>query len=88
MPSLYIGFADGASRPSQNIASAAWVIFSSTNEFVGSGGLFLGPATNKVAEYEAVIALLTQDSTLGIHHFVVRLDSQLVVSHLTACYSI
>ena len=66
MTSLYIGYADGVSRPSQNIASVAWVIFSSTNEFVGSGGLFLGPTTNNVAEYEAVIALLNQSFALGI----------------------
>jgi ribonuclease HI len=83
-----VRYADGASLSSQNIASASWVIFSSTNEFVGSGGLFLGPATNNVAEYEAAIALLTQAFALGICRLVVQLDSQLVVSHLTTRYSI
>jgi ribonuclease HI len=75
VPSLYIGYADGASCPSQNIASTGWVIFSSTNKFVRLGGLFLGPTTNNVVKYEAVIALLNQASALGIHHLVVRLDS-------------
>ena len=75
VPSIYIGYADGASHSSHNISSAAWVIFSSTNEFIGSGGLFLGPATNNVVEYEAVVALLTHASALGIRHLVVRLDS-------------
>jgi ribonuclease HI len=88
VPSLYIEYADGASRPSQNIASATWVIFSFTNAFVGSGGLFQGPATNNVAEYEVVISLLTQAYALGIHCLMVQLDSQLVVSHLTTCYSV
>ena len=83
VPLIYIRYADGASHPSQNIASTAWFIFSYTNEFVGSGGLFLGPATNNVVEYEAVIALLTQASALGIRCLVVRLDSQLLVPHLT-----
>ena len=88
VPSIYIGYADATSHTSQNIASVAWVIFSSTNEFIGSGGLFLGLATNNVVEYEAVIDLLTQAYALGIYHLVVQLDSQLVVSHLTAHYSI
>lgn len=88
IPSTYIGYADGASRSSRSIASAAWVIFSSTNEFVGSGGIFLGPVTNNFAEYEVVIALLSEASALGIHCLVVQLDSQHVVSHLTAWYSV
>ena len=73
--SIYIRYVDGASCTSWIIASATWVIFSSTNEFVGLGGLFLGPATNNVVEYEAVIALLTQAFALGIHCLVVHLDS-------------
>ena len=85
IPSIYIRYVDGSSRTSHNIASATWVIFFSTKEFVGSSGLFLGPATNNVAEYEAVIALLTQSSTLGICCLVVWLNSQPVVSHLTTC---
>jgi ribonuclease HI len=86
--SSYIRYADGASRSTQNIASVAWVIFSPTNELVSSGGIFLGPATNNIAEYSAVIELMSEASTLGIHHLVVRLDSQLVVSQLNSVYSI
>lgn len=62
--------------------------FSSTNDFVGSGCIFLGPASNNLVEYEAVLALLFEASTLGIRHLVVQLDSQLVLSHLIAQYSI
>ena len=83
VPSTYIGYADGASRSSQNIASTAWVIVSSTNEFVGWGGIFSGLATNNIVEYEAFIPLLFEAYTLGIHSLVVRLDSKLVLSHLT-----
>jgi ribonuclease HI len=49
---------DGASRTSQNIAFIAWVILSPTNEIVISGGIYLGPAMNNVAEYSVVIELL------------------------------
>ena len=75
IPSTYIGYVNGASHSSQNIAYAAWVIFSSTNEFVGSEGIFLGLATNNFVEYEVVIALLSATSTLGICHLVLWLDS-------------
>ena len=71
VPSICIGYVDGSSHSSQNISSTAWVIFSSTNMFVGSGGLFQGPTTNNFMEYESVIALLSQASTLGIHHLAV-----------------
>ena len=79
-PPFYIGYADGANRSSQNVASAAWVIFSPSNKFLDSGDIFLGHATNNLAEYEVVIALMTNASTLGIHSLVVRLDVELVIS--------
>jgi ribonuclease HI len=76
MPSLpYIGFTDGASRSTQNLASTAWVIYAHMNELVGIHGVYLGHATNNIVEYSAVIELLTDTISLGIHHLVVRLDS-------------
>ena len=79
-PQFYIGYADGVNRCSRHTASAAWVIFNPSNEFVDVGGIFLGHATNNLAEYEAVIALMTNASALGILSLVVRLDSELVIS--------
>jgi hypothetical protein len=51
---IFVGFVDGASRHTQNIASAAWVIYHS-DELVSSGGIFLGSTTNNMAEYHVVI---------------------------------
>ena len=48
----------------------------------------LGRATNNIAEYSVVIELLVDAISLGIHHLVVRLDSQLVVLQLSNIYSI
>ena len=79
-PQFYIGYADGANRWSRHTASAAWVIFNPSNEFVDAEGIFLGHATNNLAEYEAVIALMTNASALGIHSLVVQLDSKLIIS--------
>jgi ribonuclease HI len=84
---IFIRFADGASRHTQNIASAAWVIYHS-DELVSSGGIFLGSTTNNVAEYHVVIGLLTEASSLGISRIIINLDSQLVVCQLNRVYVI
>jgi ribonuclease HI len=84
----YIGFADGASRSTRNLASAAWAIYAPTNELISLRGICLGRATNNIAEYSAVVELLVDAIALGIHHLVVRLDSQLVVLQLSNVYSI
>ena len=84
---IFFGFADGASRHTRNIASAAWVIYQ-FDEVVSSGGICLGPATNNMAEYHAVIGLLTQASSLSISRIIIYLDSQLVVYQLNRIYDI
>ena len=87
LSSIHIGFADGASRYTRNLASAAWVVYS-IDELLSSGGMYLGPATNNVAEYRAVIGLLTEAISLGITQLIVNLDSQLVVYQINRIYSI
>ena len=79
--------ADGASRHTRNIASAAWFIYQ-FDEVVSLGGIFLGLATNNMAEYHVVIGLLTQASSLGISRIIVYLDSQLMVYQLNCIYAI
>ena len=72
----------------RNAASTAWVIFNPSNEFLDAKGIFLSRATNNLAQYEAVIALMTNASALGIRSLVVRLDSELVISLLTSHYTV
>ena len=84
---IFVGFADGASRHTRNIASAAWVIYQ-FDEVVSSRGICLGPTTNNMAEYHVVIRILTQASSLGISRIIVNLDSQLVVYQLNRIYAI
>ena len=84
----YYGFADGASRHTRNLASAAWVVYSPSGELTISGARCLGSATNNVAEYQAAIGLMTEALSSGISHLIVHLDSQLVVSQLNGVYSI
>ena len=78
----FIGFADGASHHTCNLASAAWVIYSPSGHLVASRGACLGLASNNVAEYRAVIELLWDALSHGITQLEVRLDSQLVVFEL------
>ena len=82
----YLGFTDGASRHTCNIASTAWVIYSPLGQPVAAGGACLGPASNNVAEYRVVIELLWDALSRGITQLEVRLDSQLVVSQLNRAY--
>ena len=84
----YYGFADGASRHTRNLASAAWVVYSPSGELTISGARCLGSATNNIAEYQAAIGLMTEALSSGITHLIVHLDSQLVVSQLNGIYSI
>ena len=84
----YIGFADGASHHTYNLASAAWVIYYPSRQLVAAGGACLGPASNNVAEYRALIELLWDALSHGITQLKVRLDSQLVVSQLNQAYQV
>jgi ribonuclease HI len=84
----YIGFTDGGSRSTQNLASAAWAIYTPTNELFSSRCVCLGYATNNIVEYSVVIELVIDAISLRIRHLVVRLDSQLVVLQLSNVYTI
>ena len=86
--STYIGFTDGASRHTQNSASAAWVIYTPTGQVLSSGGICLRPSSNNVAEYSSVIELLRDAISHGVHSLEACLDSQLVFSQLNGLYRI
>ncbi len=62
----YIGHADGACRSTRNISSAAWVIYSPYGELVSMHGVSLGQTTNNIAEYSAVVELLSESISFGI----------------------
>ena len=84
----YLGFVDGASCHTCNLASAAWVIYSPSGQFVAVGGACPGPTSNNVVEYRAFIALLWDSLSRGITQLEVHLDSQLVVSQLNRAYQV
>ena len=86
--SVFMGFADGASHHTQNLASAVWVIYTPMVQVLSSGGICLWPSSNNVAEYSVVIELLRDAISHGVHSLEVHLDSHLVVSQLNGLYRI
>ena len=85
---IYIGFTDGASRHTQNLASIAWVIYTPTSQVLSSGGVCLQPSSKNVVEYSVVIELLWDAISHGVLSLEVRLDLQLLVSQLNGSYRI
>ena len=73
--STYIRFADGASHHTQNLASAAWVIYTPMGQVLFLGGVCLRPSSNNVVEYSAVIELLRDVISHGVLSLEVHLDS-------------
>ena len=86
--SIYIGFVDGASRHTQHSASTAWVIYTPMGQVLSLGGVCLRPSSNNVVEYSANIELLRDAILHGILSLEVRLDSELIVSHLNGLYHV
>ena len=71
----FYGFNDGACRHTLNLALATWVLHSPAKYLVSSGAVWLGSATNNIAEYEAVIGLLTEAASQNVCDLVVLMDS-------------
>lgn len=88
----FIIFADGASRGNPGLASVGFLIKSSDGVIWVEDGLYLGTATNNVAEYSAVKLalkrLIDDFSNLLPVEVEVRVDSQLIARQLAGLYKI
>ena len=60
----------------------------SSDLLVSMHGVSLGQTTNNIAEYSAVIELLSESILFGIQTLIVRLDFELVVLQLNRVYAI
>jgi ribonuclease HI len=78
-PTYHIGYANSASRWTQNLASTAWALYTPSHKMLHLSGICLGSATNNQAEYTVIIGLLTDAQQHHIHHLSIFLDSQLVL---------
>ena len=84
----FIGYADGVSRNTQNLSSAAWAIFAPSGKLVSFRGICIGRSMKNIAEYSALIKLLSDAISLGIRRIIIRLGSQLFILQLTNVYTI
>ena len=72
---VYIGFVDGVSCHTLNLACATWVIYEPSGQLLSSCSTYLGPSTNNIVEYSAITELLLDAISYGIQHLVICLDS-------------
>ena len=72
---IYTGFVDGASHHTLNLAFTAWVFYDPSDQLLSSNSTCLGPSTNNITEYSAIVELLLDSISYGIQCVVVHLDS-------------
>jgi ribonuclease HI len=80
-------YADGGSRGNPGPAGAGAVIMRGDEE-VASVSVFLGHATNNVAEYTGLVRGLEKAKDLGIEQVEVLMDSELVVKQMNGQYKV
>lgn len=81
-------FADGGSRGNPGPAASGAVLLDPRGEFLDEVGLYLGRATNNVAEWTALCIGLERAVERGIRRLAVRLDSELVVKQMRGEYRV
>jgi ribonuclease HI len=80
-------FTDGGARGNPGPAAIGYVI-ADGSAVLAEHGEFIGPATNNVAEYTALLRGLTHAKELGAKQVTCKLDSLLVVEQLNRNYKV
>ncbi|MDQ2865115.1 MAG: ribonuclease HI family protein [Candidatus Eremiobacteraeota bacterium] len=88
LPSEATLFADGGSRGNPGPAASGAVLLDARGEFLDEVGLYLGRATNNVAEWTALCIGLERALERGIRRLAVRMDSELVVKQMRGEYRV
>ena len=84
----FIAYTDGAARGNPGPAGAGVYIVDMHDVFVDEAQLYLGEATNNVAEYRALLLALDRLEALGAKEVIIRADSQLMIRQLTGEYRV
>lgn len=79
---------DGAARGNPGPAAGAAVLYDAQGRLLLRVGVFLGTATNNVAEYTGLLAGLREAEALGATELVIRADSELMVRQLNGRYQV
>ena len=83
-----IVYADGAARGNPGPAGIGVVVTDGRGRTVAEIAEGIGPATNNVAEYRAVLAGLTAAAEHGARTVLVRSDSRLLVEQLSGRFRV
>ncbi|HKU80848.1 MAG TPA: ribonuclease HI family protein [Candidatus Tumulicola sp.] len=81
-------FADGGSRGNPGPAAGGAVLLDPDGELLAQRGIYLGVATNNLAEWNGLLIGLEAAVECGIRRLAVRLDSELVVKQLRGEYRV
>jgi ribonuclease HI len=81
-------YADGGSRGNPGPAASGAVLVDTAGVALDEVGLFLGTATNNVAEWTALCIGLERALERGIRRLAVRMDSELVVKQMRGEYRV
>lgn len=86
-------YTDGGARGNPGPAGAGFVIYALNNnneqtDKLFEDGVYLGEATNNIAEYEAVILGLQKALELNASYLDVVMDSELIVKQLNGEYKV
>lgn len=87
-PRRLIVFIDGGSRGNPGPAAAGVVVTADDGTVLHEAGLYLGQATNNVAEYRGLLAGLKAAAGLGAAEVQVVSDSELLVRQMTGEYRV
>ena len=79
---------DGGARGNPGPAALGFVLLDPAGRVAEERGRYIGPATNNVAEYRALIAGLEAAGRAGADPLLVCMDSELVVRQMTGEYRV
>jgi len=88
VPGRAIAYSDGASRGNPGPAAYGIRILAPDETDLFEEGQCIGKATNNVAEYRGVIAVLERAQQLGIAELELRMDSELIVKQIEGAYRV
>ena len=88
MPDKIVAHIDGASRGNPGPAAAGFTLTDSAGSHLQAKALFIGRATNNVAEYTALVKALEAAKRIGAEQLTVFSDSELLVRQINGRYKV
>ncbi len=81
-------YTDGGSRGNPGPAAAAFAIYDEKKQLIAARGIYLGTATNNVAEYQAYVHALTEAKNQKASEIALFSDSELIVKQINGQYRV